>query len=144
MYPQYMKHNNEPDTTCPVLVPHPLTTLTTYDGRELQHYGTVKLSCSLDKKTWNEVTFYVCVSDGPIILGLNDSRKLELININQKHVEHITISVMNKTHHPCHHVNSYGVNVGNVSETIHMDLYFQHGCKYVKYLMPLCVQGVLN
>ena len=97
MYPQYMKHNNEPDTTCPVLVPHPLTTLTTYDGRELQHYGTVKLSCSLDKKTWNEVTFYVCVSDGPIILGLNDSRKLELININQKHVEHITISVMNKT-----------------------------------------------
>ena len=43
-----------------------------------------------------------------------------------------------------HHVNSYGVNVGNVSETIHMDLYFQHGCKYVKYLMPLCVQGVLN
>ena len=43
-----------------------------------------------------------------------------------------------------HHVNSYGVNVGNVSETIHMDLYFQHGCKYVKYLMPLCVRGVLN
>ena len=42
-----------------------------------------------------------------------------------------------------HHVNSYGVNVGNVSEAIHMDLYFQHGCKYVKYLMPLCVQGVL-
>ena len=42
-----------------------------------------------------------------------------------------------------HHVNSYGVNVGNVSESIHMDLYFQHGCKYVKYLLPLCVQGVL-
>ena len=42
-----------------------------------------------------------------------------------------------------HHVNSYGVNVGNVSEAIHMDLYFQHGCKYVKYLLPLCVQGVL-
>ena len=39
----------------------------------------------------------MCVSDGLIILGLNDSRKLELININQKHVEHITISVMNKT-----------------------------------------------
>ena len=24
-----------------------------------------------------------------------------------------------------HHVNSYGVNIGNVPETIHMDLYFQ-------------------
>ena len=35
-----------------------------------------------------------------------------------------------------HHVNSYGVNVGNVSEAIDMYLYFQHGCKYVKYLMP--------
>ena len=28
-----------------------------------------------------------------------------------------------------HHVNNYGVNVLNVSEAIHMDLYFQHGCK---------------
>ena len=42
-----------------------------------------------------------------------------------------------------HCVNNYGVNVGNVSETIQMDLYFQPGCKYVKYLMLLCVQGVL-
>ena len=44
-----------------------------------------------------------------------------------------------------HYVNICGVDVGKVSETIHMDLFiFSMNAKYVKYSMPLCVQGVLN
>ena len=47
-----------------------------------------------------------------------------------------------------HHVNIHGVtgvDVGNVSEPIHMDLFiFSMGAKHVTYSMPLCVQGVLN
>ena len=72
-----------------MLCPYSLSKLTAYDGKEIPYYGTTEIICSVDGTD-------VCESDGPIILGLEDSCRLELININKSATE-VTVCVVNKS-----------------------------------------------
>lgn len=69
-----------PDGHQPILDPKPSSTLANYDGTRIYHHGMLTLSCSANAKDWYDIDFFVCDSQGPIILGLKDSRRLELIN----------------------------------------------------------------
>ena len=71
--------------------------LLTYDGTYIPHHGVCKLTCSPDSQHWHELDFYVCDSTGPIIIGLKDSRRLDLISISP-HVR-ITVSVIQGSKH---------------------------------------------
>ena len=95
IYPQYILPYGKPDTICP----QPLYKLTGYDGKEIPHYGTTEILCSVNGTDYIPLQFYVCESDGPIILGLEDSCRLELININKSTTE-VTVCVVNKSQEP--------------------------------------------
>ena len=99
IYPQYILANGKPDTSSTVLYPQALSKLTAYDGKEITHYGTTEIICSVNGTDYTPLQFYVCESDGPIILGLEDSCRLELININKSATE-VTVCVVNKSQGP--------------------------------------------
>ena len=92
IYPKFKDHPND----CPDLTPKPLVSLTAYNGSPLEHYGELRLNISAEKHKSQSVTFYVCKCTGPIILGLADSRRLNLVTINPI-VEQVTISVVQHT-----------------------------------------------
>ena len=50
-------------------------------------------------RLYTTAVLYVCESNGPIILGLEDSYRLELININKSATE-VTVCVFNKFQEP--------------------------------------------
>ena len=99
IYPQYILANGNPDNSSTVLCPQPLSKLTAYDRKEIPHYGTTEIICSVNGTDYTPLQFYVCESDGPIILGLEDSCRLELININKSTTE-VTVCVLNKSQEP--------------------------------------------
>ena len=78
IYPQY-----EDLSKCSLLTPKPFTKLTAYNGEQLYHHGTLKLKCFVGNAHDNcpEVEFYVCETEGPIILGLHDSCKFKLVSV---------------------------------------------------------------
>ena len=82
-----------------MLCPQPLSNLTSYDGKEIPHYGTTEILCSVNGINYTPLQFFVCESDGSIILGLEDSCRLELININKSATE-VTVSVVNISQEP--------------------------------------------
>ena len=63
-----------------MLCPQPFSNLTAYDGKEVPQYGTTEILCSVNDTDYTLLQFYVCESNGPVILGLDNSCKLELIN----------------------------------------------------------------
>ena len=90
IYPQY-----EDLSKCSLLTPKPFTKLTAYNGEQLYHHGTLKLKCFVGNAHDNcpEVEFYVCETEGPIILGLHDSCKFKLVSVSS-HVKHVTVSAV--------------------------------------------------
>jgi len=93
---RYIRDDGSIDITCPDITPRPYTRLTVYGGQggDIQHFGVVKLNCSLEGRDF-AVSFFVCMSDGPILLGLEDSLRLGLISVNRRHVEFVSIAVVN-------------------------------------------------
>jgi transposase InsO family protein len=92
---KYVNEDKTVDSNCPALTPRPFSRLSVYGGGEIPHFGTVELNCSLDGVKETPVKFYVCQRDGPILLGLEESCRLNLIHINKKHVEYATVAVVN-------------------------------------------------
>jgi hypothetical protein len=92
LYPKYMSSDGKPDQSCPHLKPQLFSNLRTYIGEIIPQYGTITLKCSVGSKT-RDIQFYICETNGPILLGREDSIKLELITISE-HVKHISISVV--------------------------------------------------
>ena len=90
-----MLPNGKPDRENSAITPRPLITLTVYGGQEIFQYGTIDISCVIGQEL-QTVQFYVCDSDGPIILGLKDSCKMNLIDVNKEYTK-VTISVINKS-----------------------------------------------
>ena len=75
------------------VTPCPTTTLKAYDGSIIHHYGIMAANCrvvgsQLASKT---VKFFMCDTQGPAILGLSDSKALDLVTINPL-VEHVSVS----------------------------------------------------
>ena len=79
-----------------MLCPQPLSKLTAYDGKEIPHYETTEIICFVNGTDYTPLPFYVYESDGPTILGLEDSYRLVLININKSATE-VTVCVLNKS-----------------------------------------------
>ena len=100
LYPDAMLPNGKPDLENSTITPRPLTTLTAYGGQEISQYGTIDIGCIVGQEL-QTVQFYVCESDGPIILGLKDSCKMKLIDVNKEYTK-VTISVINKSMSPDH------------------------------------------
>ncbi len=69
--------------------------LLTYDGTYIPHYGVCKLTCSPNRKEWYGLRFYVCETTGPIIVGLKDSRAMNLITVSPQ--VDISVSVIQGT-----------------------------------------------
>ena len=86
---------------CASMKPSPLVTLATYDGSPLKHHGSLTLHCSADSQEskWHKLNFYVCDTDGPIILRLSDSRLLDLITVNPI-VQQVAVSTVNAQSDP--------------------------------------------
>ena len=98
LFPSAILPSGKVNPNSEILTPKPLTTLSAYGGQDICQFGTVNLSCDIEQETYN-VQFYVCDSNGPIILGLKDSCRMKLININDK-VQQLSISVVTKTISP--------------------------------------------
>ena len=73
IYPQYIIANGKSDTSSTVLCSQPLSKLTAYDGKEIPHYWTAEIICSVNGADYTPLQFYMCESDCPIILGSEDS-----------------------------------------------------------------------
>ena len=89
--PEYCT-NGVPNPDCSILTPKPFTVLKTYTQSTIPQHGMLSLECKAGKET-QIVDFYVCDTNGPILLGLNDSLKLKLIAFNDA-VKQVTISVI--------------------------------------------------
>ena len=90
----YPKFGDNPEL-CPDILPKPLTTLTAYNGAALKHHGLLRIDCCTNtpNTTWHQLDFYVCDTEGPVILGLSDSRALQLVSVNPI-VQNVTVSVV--------------------------------------------------
>ncbi len=77
--------------------PSPFSVLRAYDGSIIKHHGTISLRCQVSgpQTTWNNINFFVCDTQGPAILGLTDSKALDLVSVNPL-VQHVTVSVVQK------------------------------------------------
>ena len=75
----------------------PFSVLRSYDGSIIKHHGTISLRCQVSgpQATWNNINFFVCDTHGQAIVGLTDSKTLDLINVNLL-VQHVTGSVVQK------------------------------------------------
>lgn len=92
---KYVRDDGSVDMSCPDITPRPYTRLSVYGGQggDLEHFGVVRLICSLEEQKF-PVSFFICASDGPILLGLEDSLRLGLITVNRRHVEFASIAVV--------------------------------------------------
>ena len=56
--------------------------LTAYNNTRIKQYGSTSLPCRYDGSAWVTADFFVVDSDGPAILGLPTSRKLQLVTLH--------------------------------------------------------------
>ena len=94
LYPEHTNADGTVDPLSPLLTPRPLSTISLYGGRAIQHYGTTDIKCHTDDMPERTIRFFVCETNGPILLGLEDSCNMQLIQYNKTSV---TIAVLNKT-----------------------------------------------
>ena len=64
------------------VTPRSNTTLSAYNGSNIPQYGSISLPCSYSTTEWVNAEFYIADTDGPAILGLPNSRQLQIVTLH--------------------------------------------------------------
>ena len=64
------------------VAPRSNTTLSAYNGSKIPQYGSISLPCRYSTSEWVNAEFYIADTDGPAILGLPNSRQLQLVTLH--------------------------------------------------------------
>ena len=64
------------------VTPQSNTTLSAYNGSKIPQYGSISLPCRYSSSEWVNAEFYIADTEGPAILGLSNSRQLQLVTLH--------------------------------------------------------------
>lgn len=79
MYPQQLDEDGYPK---PGSTQQRRTVLVAYNGSTINQFGSVRLPCKYGKSDWHTEEFYITDADGPAILGLPGSTRLQLVTLH--------------------------------------------------------------
>ena len=79
MYPTQLDEDGYPKTGS---TQRRQTVLVAYNGSTINQFGSVRLPCQYGASDWHTEEFYVTDADGPAILGLPGSRRLQLVTLH--------------------------------------------------------------
>ena len=58
------------------------TVLIAYNGSVIKQYGSITIPCKHDTSTWHNEEFFITDTNGPAIIGLTGSKRLQLITLH--------------------------------------------------------------